>query len=132
MVTRVTELLDATTASLRLQLSELSELRRQVQELSFGQESQFSAVAAIAKAQRILEKVEPRYSNQKLLDRLAEMRSLSEAAADSDADRRKFIETCGKFAASTPPAITVLFSTSLNSTAIAKENNGKGNGGGKA
>jgi hypothetical protein len=136
MVTRVTELLDATTASLRLQLSELSELRRQVQELSFGPESQFSAVAAIAKAQRILEEVEPRYRSQKLLDRLGEIRSLSEVEADSDADRRKFLETCGKFAASTPPSITVLFSTSLDSTAIAHSggngNDGKGNGGGKA
>jgi hypothetical protein len=136
MVTRVTELLDDTAASLRLQLSEVSELRRQVQELSVGQDSQFSIDAAVAKAQRILEKVEPRYRNQKLLDRLAEIRSQSEAAAESYADRRKFIETCGKFAASTPPSITVLFSTSPNSTAIAhsgrRGNNGKGNGDGKA
>jgi hypothetical protein len=124
MRTRVTELLDATTASLKLQLSELSELRRQVQELSGGQESQLNAAAA--KAQRILEEVEPRYRNQKLLNRLREMRSLSEAAAESEADRRKFIETCGKFAASTPPAITVLFSTSHSG---GKGNNGKRNGG---
>lgn len=116
---RVTQLLDDTTASLKLQLNELSELRRQVQKLSVGQESQFSIAAAVANAQCVLEKVEPRYRNQELLDRLAEIRSQSEAAADSDADRRKFIETCGKFAASNPPAITVLLSTSLNSTAIA-------------
>jgi hypothetical protein len=35
------------------------------------------------------------------------------------ADRRKFLTACGKFAVITPPAITVLLSTSLNSTAIA-------------
>jgi hypothetical protein len=36
-----------------------------------------------------------------------------------DADRRKFLAACGKFAVVTPPALTVLLSTSLNSTAIA-------------
>ncbi|HEY4140324.1 MAG TPA: hypothetical protein VGM57_02860 [Pseudolabrys sp.] len=50
-------------------------------------------------------------------------------------DRRKFLATCGKFAIVTPPALTLLLSTSLNSTAIAgssghhKGNNGRGNGG---
>jgi hypothetical protein len=58
-----------------------------------------------------------------------------------DEDRRRFLATCGKFAAVTPPAITVLLSTSLNSTAVARSggrgnngggrgNNGRGNGGG--
>ncbi|MBM7482353.1 hypothetical protein ABIB75_001120 [Bradyrhizobium sp. GM2.2] len=58
-------------------------------------------------------------------------------------DRREFLRTCGKFAAVTPPAITLLLSTSLTSDAIAKSgagavhddhhhhgNNGWGNGGG--
>jgi hypothetical protein len=56
-------------------------------------------------------------------------------------DRRQFIAACGKFAIVTPPAITLLLSTSLNSTAIASSsghrehyedrgNNGRGNGGG--
>jgi hypothetical protein len=51
-------------------------------------------------------------------------------------DRRKFLATCGKFAIVTPPALTLLLSTSLNSTAIAASsgnnngNNGGGNGGG--
>lgn len=36
-----------------------------------------------------------------------------------DEDRRKFLAACGKFAVVTPPALTVLLSTSLNSTAIA-------------
>ena len=52
--------------------------------------------------------------------------------ASADEDRRKFLATCGKFAAVTPPAITMLLSTSLNSTAIAQSGgtNGWGNGGG--
>jgi hypothetical protein len=55
-----------------------------------------------------------------------------------DDDRRKFLARCGRFAVVTPPAITLLLSTSLNSTAIAhsvgregpRGNNGYGNGGG--
>jgi hypothetical protein len=51
-----------------------------------------------------------------------------------DDDRRKFLASCGKFAVVTPPAITMLLSTSLNSTAVAhsggRGNNGYGNGGG--
>jgi hypothetical protein len=39
--------------------------------------------------------------------------------AASIADRRKFLAACGRFAVITPPALTVLLSTSLNSTAIA-------------
>ena len=52
-------------------------------------------------------------------------------------DRRKFLAAAGRFAAITPPAITMLLSTSLTSDAIAssggrggKGNNGYGNGGG--
>ncbi|MCA6113945.1 hypothetical protein J6524_03255 [Bradyrhizobium sp. WSM 1738] len=49
-------------------------------------------------------------------------------------DRRKFLISAGKFAAVTPPAMTLLLSTSLTSDAIAhsglKGNNGYGNGGG--
>ena len=51
-------------------------------------------------------------------------------------DRRKFLASCGKFAAVTPPAVTMLLSTSLTSDAIARSggrgsrgNNGFGNGG---
>jgi hypothetical protein len=40
--------------------------------------------------------------------------------ANADQDRRKFMTTCGKFAVVTPPAITMLLSTSLTSTAIAR------------
>jgi hypothetical protein len=55
-------------------------------------------------------------------------------------DRRQFLVSAGRFAAVTPPAITLLLSTSLTSDAIAgsgarghggsKGNNGYGNGGG--
>lgn len=51
-------------------------------------------------------------------------------------DRREFLKSCGKFAAVTPPAMTLLLSTSLTSAAIAGSgghivhgNNGFGNGG---
>jgi hypothetical protein len=52
-------------------------------------------------------------------------------------ERRRFLASCGKFAVVTPPAITLLLSTSLNSSAIAQSggrpdangNNGFGNGG---
>jgi hypothetical protein len=58
---------------------------------------------------------------------------MNEAEAASAADRRKFLAACGKFAVVTPPAIALLLSTSLNSTAIAQSggrgNNGWGNGG---
>jgi hypothetical protein len=52
-------------------------------------------------------------------------------------DRREFLKKCGRFAAVTPPTITMLLSTSLRSNAIAKSrgdkshvkgNNGVGNG----
>ncbi|MET0709855.1 MAG: hypothetical protein ABWY82_23890 [Tardiphaga sp.] len=52
-------------------------------------------------------------------------------------DRRNFLKSAGRFAAVTPPAITLLLSTSLTSDAIAHSgarngnqgNNGFGNGG---
>jgi hypothetical protein len=51
------------------------------------------------------------------------------------ADRRAFLKSCGRFAATVPPAMTVLLSTSLASPAIAQStgggprgNNGLGNG----
>lgn len=39
---------------------------------------------------------------------------------EEDEDRREFLKTCGRFAAVTPPAMTLLLSTSLTSTAIAR------------
>jgi hypothetical protein len=43
-----------------------------------------------------------------------------------DEDRRKFLAACGKFAVVTPPALTVLLSTSLNSDAVAGSGGGRG------
>ena len=43
---------------------------------------------------------------------------------DSDKDRREFLAKCGRFAVITPPAMTVLMSTSLTSDAIAKSGHG--------
>jgi len=50
---------------------------------------------------------------------------------EANEDRRKFLASCGKFAIVTPPAITLLLSTSLNSEAVAHSNGGGGKGGGK-
>jgi hypothetical protein len=48
--------------------------------------------------------------------------------SSADGDRRDFLKTAGRFAIVTPPAITMLLSTSMNSDAIASSNNGVGNG----
>jgi hypothetical protein len=53
-----------------------------------------------------------------------------ESETASGADRRKFLAACGKFAVVTPPAMTLLLSTSLASTAIA-QSAGRGGYGGK-
>ncbi|WP_211103874.1 hypothetical protein [Skermanella pratensis] len=60
---------------------------------------------------------------------------LEKGAGDKlEMERRKFLGQCGRFAIATPPAITLLMSTSLTSQAIAKSggkghpNNGYGNG----
>ncbi|WEX75059.1 hypothetical protein PYH37_000402 [Sinorhizobium numidicum] len=50
----------------------------------------------------------------------------------SDEDRREFLKSCGRFAAVTPPLVTMLLSTSLTSDAIAKSGSGKGGKGGNA
>ncbi|KFG91998.1 hypothetical protein BV98_000249 [Sphingobium herbicidovorans NBRC 16415] len=43
-------------------------------------------------------------------------------------DRRNFLKTCGKFAATVPPAMTIMLSTSLTSQAIAASAGGGGGG----
>ena len=43
-------------------------------------------------------------------------------------DRRRFLQNCGRFAATVPPAMTILLSTSLSSAAIAKSVGGGGGG----
>lgn len=50
---------------------------------------------------------------------------------DAAEDRRRFLQTCGRFAATVPPAITIMLSTSLSSEAIAKSAGGGGGGGAK-
>jgi hypothetical protein len=45
-------------------------------------------------------------------------------------DRRSFLAACGKYSLLVPPAMTMLLSTSLTSTAIAKSGGGGGGGGG--
>ena len=42
-----------------------------------------------------------------------------DASGQPEAERRKFLASCGRFAIVTPPALTVLMSTSLTSHAIA-------------
>jgi hypothetical protein len=54
----------------------------------------------------------------------------SEIDTSLDSDRRQFLAACGKFAVVTPPAVTLLLSTSLNSEAIAKSGGGGGGGNG--
>jgi len=48
---------------------------------------------------------------------------------DEHEDRREFLKTCGRFAAVTPPALTVLLSTSLTSDVIAASMGRSVNGG---
>ncbi len=48
---------------------------------------------------------------------------------DTDLARRNFLKSCGRFAVVTPPAISLLLSTSLNSPAVAASGaNGGSNG----
>src|SRR3954451_11533002 len=46
------------------------------------------------------------------------------AMTDENEDRRRFLKSCGKFAVVTPPAITMLLSTSLTSDAVAHSGGG--------
>lgn len=50
------------------------------------------------------------------------------ARNDADADRRTFLAGLGRFSVVTPPAITLLLSTTLASEAIARSG-GRGHGG---
>lgn len=49
----------------------------------------------------------------------------------AEEDRRAFLKVCGRFAAVTPPAVTMLLSTSLTSNAIARSGAGGGSTGAK-
>ena len=48
---------------------------------------------------------------------------------EASEDRRKFLATCGKFAVITPPAVTLLLSTSLHSSAVAQSGGIRGSNG---
>lgn len=52
------------------------------------------------------------------------------ATAAEAADRRAFLSALGRFSAVTPPAITLLLSTTLSSEAIAHSGAGRGRPGG--
>ena len=45
---------------------------------------------------------------------------------DADERRRDFLKKCGRFAAVTPPAVTLLLSTAMTSGALAKSGGGGG------
>jgi hypothetical protein len=49
-----------------------------------------------------------------------------DSLTEENEDRRKFLAACGKFAVVTPPAVTLLLSTSLNSPAVANSSGGRG------
>lgn len=51
---------------------------------------------------------------------------MSAGDSNEDEDRRTFLKSCGRFAAITPPAITLLLSTSLTSRAIGRSGGGDG------
>lgn len=49
-----------------------------------------------------------------------------ESTAEGASDRRAFLAKAGRFALVTPPALTLLVSTSLSSSAIARSGKGVG------
>jgi hypothetical protein len=55
-------------------------------------------------------------------------RSQAETEPEFEQDRRRFLASCGRFAAVTPPALTILLSTSMNTEAIARSGGGMGRG----
>jgi hypothetical protein len=58
-------------------------------------------------------------------DREAFMTSEESKPSRSEEDRREFLKSVGRFAAVTPPVITMLLSTSLTSDAIAASGSGE-------
>ena len=63
------------------------------------------------------------------MSRLNDAESASEPLASDDQARRNFLKKAGRFAIVTPPAITLLLGTSLESRAIAKSAGSGSNGG---
>ena len=58
------------------------------------------------------------------------MDNSTNSARQSENDRRSFLKSCGRFAATVPPAMTVMLATSLTSNAIAKSTGAGDSGGG--
>lgn len=59
------------------------------------------------------------------------MATQSSSSPQGGEDRRDFLKSCGRFAITVPPAMTLLLSTSLTSPAIAQSTGtGDGRGGG--
>jgi hypothetical protein len=48
--------------------------------------------------------------------------------SNSENDRRSFLKSCGRFAATVPPTMTVMLATSLTSNAIAKSTGARDTG----
>jgi hypothetical protein len=48
------------------------------------------------------------------------MDNSTDSNRQSENDRRSFLKSCGRFAATVPPAMTMMLATSLTSNAIAK------------
>jgi hypothetical protein len=72
------------------------------------------------------------YPSIKLIGRAGTiMRDHETLQTDTDSDRRRFLEKCGRFAATVPPTMTVLLSTSMTSKAIAMSSGGDGGSGPK-
>jgi uncharacterized membrane protein YgcG len=63
------------------------------------------------------------------MSRLNDDKSESAPLASDDQARRDFLKKAGRFAVVTPPAITLLLGTSLDSRAIAKSAGSAGKGG---
>ncbi len=61
---------------------------------------------------------------------MAEAVNRDTTSGDTDVARRNFLKSCGKFAVVTPPAISLLLSTSLDSPAVAASGASGANGAG--
>ena len=63
------------------------------------------------------------------MSRRNDVKGASDPLASEDQARRDFLKKAGRFAVVTPPAITLLLGTSLESRAIAKSAGSGGKGG---
>lgn len=61
-------------------------------------------------------------------DQWGSVMSEEDTSLSANEDRRRFLQNCGRFAVTVPPAMTIMLSTSLTSTAIAASSGGGGGG----